>query len=148
MEANKWEMKVRTDDDSFVCEITDGKISICVNDDGEEEDMQEIVDALNKAEVSFYSNNKLELDQHIEIMQLQDEVRQWKAKYDELKADYEQYVKDFDHMFAEHATLKAKAEGYERNLRDIASGKVLPALIAQQALVRYNSSTTSKEVEK
>ena len=41
---NKWEQKVYTHDDTFVCEITNGKISICVNDDGEEEHMQAIVD--------------------------------------------------------------------------------------------------------
>lgn len=82
--TNKFEMKIRQDDDSFVCEITNGSISICVSNDGEEEDMQAIVDALNKPNVKWYSNNKLELDQHIEIMQLQDELRREKEKSQKL----------------------------------------------------------------
>lgn len=132
MPKTKFEMKIRQDEDSFVCEITNGPITLCVNDDGEEEDMQAIVDALNKPDVKWYSNNKLELDQHIEIMQLQVERDQWKLKYDELKERYDtllvQYNESLDvsislgnqlnELKAEHDQLEKSAICCNEKLQD------------------------------
>lgn len=120
IQTNKFEMKIRQDDDSFVCDITNGSICLSVSNDGEEEDMQAIVDALNKPNVKWYSNNKLELDQHIEIMQLQGERDQWKAKYNELKAENVRLTDEISRaikrsekkgqlLLDEHTALKAKA---------------------------------------
>lgn len=85
-------------------------------------------------------HTKLELDQHIQIMQLQGERVKWKAKYDELKAELdelkqckkgafkliEKQTQDYAALQQQHQQLKEKAEKMI-DLLDIAtSGRVEP----------------------
>lgn len=79
MESKKWELKEHQDDDSYYTEITNGKISICTQDECDDmELLPKVVSLLNESKCSFYSNNVLELNQHLEIMSLQDQVSRLK----------------------------------------------------------------------
>jgi len=87
---NKWQLIKHETDKDFVYEITNGPISLCVNEDdmpGEDygEDiplLNQVVDALNKSGIPFHSENKLELDQHITIMEQSCEIDELQAKCD------------------------------------------------------------------
>lgn len=96
MERSKWEYKeihhsTGCGDYDGHYEITDGRISLCTNDDPEditdtENSLQQIARLLNETGCKFYSNNALELEQHIDIMKQSQEI-------DELQARCERYEK-------------------------------------------------------
>lgn len=72
MPQNKWELK----EHEAHWEITNGHISLCTREDDVDEpsELLFITDALNTSGIELHSENKLELDQHIEIIKLQDRV--------------------------------------------------------------------------
>lgn len=76
---NTWQLKEHDRIERPYWEITNGPISLCVDDeDIEDKDiiaMQFIVNALNSGGIKFRSENALELKQHIEIMQLRDQAQ-------------------------------------------------------------------------
>jgi hypothetical protein len=90
MGQNKWEY--RENFHSTGCgdydgqyEITDGKIFICTADDPEditenENALQQIARLFNESGCKFYSNNALELKQHIEIQELGYKINDLQAK--------------------------------------------------------------------
>ena len=84
VESQQWQLKSHEDDDAGYWEITNGPISICTSEDPVDESvLPGIVNLLNKAQVKFRSENKLELDQQIQIMQLQHQIESlstWKAE--------------------------------------------------------------------
>jgi hypothetical protein len=83
---NNWQLIHHSDVETPYFEITNGPISLCVNEDDmpfEAEidntlEINHIVDTLNTSKVKFRSENKLELDQHIEIMELKSDVHRCK----------------------------------------------------------------------
>jgi hypothetical protein len=81
---NNWQLIHHSDVETPYFEITNGLISLCVDEDDTPEDVTEeamlgkIVYALNAYGLQFRSENKLELDQHCEIMQLKCEVHRYK----------------------------------------------------------------------
>lgn len=105
---NKWEVKSHsyqigdTGDYDGWHELTNGSISLGTNDDDEEtvEVLNALAGHLNAWDIELFDQkaDNLAIDMH--YME-----EGWKIKYDELKADYEQYVKDFNHLYAEHQRL-------------------------------------------
>lgn len=79
MAQSNWQLKDHDDLERPYWEITNGPISLCVNDDDIEEEhitaMKEIVSALNSGGIQFHSENALELKQHIEIMELKEQAQ-------------------------------------------------------------------------
>lgn len=74
-----WQLKEHDNVERPYWEITNGAISLCVDDEDIVEEhitaMKEIVSALNSGGIKFRSENALEIKQHIEIMQLQEELK-------------------------------------------------------------------------
>src|SRR6478752_1320200 len=80
-------------------EITDGHILLCTNDDPEdvtetENVLQQIARLLNESGCKFYSNNVLELNQHIEIQKQKYEIDDLQAKCDR----YEKALKEIRYV--------------------------------------------------
>lgn len=100
MENSKWELKEHDDVERPYWEITNGPISMCVNDEDIEEEhitaMKEIVSALNSGGIKFRSENALEFKLHIDIMKLQTEVADWKREYDELQTQAQRMADALD----------------------------------------------------
>lgn len=68
---NKWEVK-EWGEESYA--LTNGNITMVTSDASDDRYLQAIVDLLNGSGYSYHSENKLELDQHIEISELQFKV--------------------------------------------------------------------------
>lgn len=83
-----WQLKEHDKVERPYWEITNGPISMCVDDEDIEEEhitaMKEIVSALNSGGIKFHSENALELEQHIEIMQLRDQAQRMEDALEEL----------------------------------------------------------------
>lgn len=94
-EQNKWEAK-EWGEESYA--ITNGKTTIVTSDACDDGYLLAIVDLLNGSGYRFHSENKLELDLHIEAETAKMELAQWK-----------------DHCKA----LQAKCDGHEAALKDI-----------------------------
>lgn len=96
-------------------EITNGEISLCTKDDGDEIDkmLGDVAKVINETKIHFYVDNAKEIDLHFECDGLKIQLKEQAA----------------------HALEREKV--LVDALRDIASGKVLPQLIAQQALASY-----------
>lgn len=76
---SKWEVK-EWDEESYA--ITDGKITIVTSDAENGMLLSVIAEMLNESEYRFHSENKLELDQHLEIEMLRFENQALKEKTD------------------------------------------------------------------
>jgi hypothetical protein len=92
MEQSKWEYRENfhstgCGDYDGCYEVTDGNIFLCTNDDPEdvtetENSLQQIARLMNESGCKFYSNNVLELNQHIEIQKQKYEIEDLQAKCD------------------------------------------------------------------
>src|SRR5688572_32606420 len=78
---SKWELKLHDRVESPYYEITNGQISLIANcgfvgeDDADEENIfNRVKDELNISGIDFHSGNKLELEQHIDIMKQSQEI--------------------------------------------------------------------------
>lgn len=124
---NKWEYRENfhstgCGDYDGCYEVTDGHIFLCTNDDPEdiaetENSLQQIARLLNESGCKFYSNNALEMKQHIEILELGYKIEE----------------------------LQARVDRYGAALREIRSGKVLPHFIAKMALASHEESKAANE---
>lgn len=136
---NRWQLIKHEADKDFVYEITNGPISLCVNEDdmpGEDygEDiplLNQVVDALNKSGIPFHSENKLELDQHITIMEQSCEI-------DELQAKYNRYEAALKYIAKQNKSNEWEEEG------DTEHGYNCIIDVAREAL---SSGEGNKEVE-
>jgi hypothetical protein len=88
MEQNKWEAK-EWGDESYA--ITNGKITIVTSDACDDGYLLAIVDLLNGSGYRFHSENKLELDLHIEAEAAKMDLAQWEDHCKELQAKCERY---------------------------------------------------------
>lgn len=90
MAQSNWQLKDHDDLERPYWEITNGPISLCVNDDDIEEEhitaMKEIVSALNSGGIQFHSENALELKQHIEIMELKEQAQRMADALERVKS--------------------------------------------------------------
>lgn len=87
--GKKWQVILHEQVENPYFEITNGPISICANagEVGETEDQEEaifmaLVEQLNKSGIDFHSENKLELQQHLKIMELENNFSYYKAYVD------------------------------------------------------------------
>jgi uncharacterized protein YyaL (SSP411 family) len=103
MEQNKWEYRENfhstgCGDYDGCYEVTDGHVFLCTKDDPEditetENALQQIARLMNESGCKFYSNNVLELNQHIEIQKQKYEIEDLQAKCDR----YEKALKKISH---------------------------------------------------
>lgn len=82
-------------------ELTNGKISIYTQDDGDE--LQSIIDVLNESEYDFYLDDSAEFELHIlkeenrllhEILDDPEKYKEWRELFDKSKTGYDD-VMDF-----------------------------------------------------
>lgn len=128
MEQNKWEVKSHshqiadTGDYDGHWEITNGEISICTKDDGDDMDviLKEVADLLNKTEITFYADNPKEIDLHFECEGLKIQFSELQAKCDR----YESLLKRMQHLqpiWLYQGHIKPEHEGEALALANLSS---------------------------
>jgi hypothetical protein len=104
---SKWELKLHDRVEDPYYEITNGQISLIANcgfvgeDDADEENIfNRVKDELNISGIDFHSGNKLELEQHIDIMKQSQEIEELQAKVER----YEKALKNIE-VLGDGATI-------------------------------------------
>lgn len=87
MEKNNWKLILHEQCEDPYFEITNGPISLCCNaglvgetEDEEDAIFKKVADALNNSGIDFHSENKLELKQHIEILECGYKIEELQAR--------------------------------------------------------------------
>jgi hypothetical protein len=111
MEQNKWEAK-EWGEESYA--ITNGEITIVTADACDNGYLLALVDLLNGSGYRFHSENKLELDLHIEAEMAKLELAQWKNHCKELQAKCDRYDELYRLCFSNLAKLRARCQDNER----------------------------------
>lgn len=113
---NTWQLKEHDRIERPYWEITNGPISLCVDDeDIEDKDiiaMQFIVNALNSGGIKFRSENALELKQHIEIMQLRDQAQRMADAFNILNEAYDAHVEEKQMLIERYPHLFPNIDNY------------------------------------
>ena len=87
MAKNKWEIKLNDKVEDPYYELTNGQTTLIANcgfvgetDEDEDAIFKKVANTLNESGIDFHSANALELEQHIKIMELQNELESIKAE--------------------------------------------------------------------